>query len=147
MRSPVSINSMPIPNPGLSMRKRRFTTFLNVLPENKVAATLRRMDRPADTALTGEVIRQLCQRAGSKAYIAGSIAKLDGEYVLGLKAVNCVSGNLLAKELSTVASKEQVLDALGKEAATIRGRLGESRLRFRSLMFRFHRPPHLRSKL
>ncbi len=100
--------------------------FLNVLPGNKVAATLRRMDRPAGTALTGEVIRELCQRAGSKAYIAGSIAKLDGEYVLGLKAVNCLSGNLLAKELSTVASKEQVLNALGKEAAKIRGQLGES---------------------
>jgi DNA-binding winged helix-turn-helix (wHTH) protein/Tfp pilus assembly protein PilF len=100
--------------------------FLNMPPENKVAATLRWMDRPADTVLTGEVIRQLCQRVGSKAYIAGSIAKLDGEYVLGLKAVNCHSGNLLAKELTTVARKEQVLDALGKEAAKIRGQLGES---------------------
>jgi len=100
--------------------------FLNVFPENKVAATLRRMDRPADTALNGEVIRQLCQRVGSKAYIAGSIAKLDGEYVLELKAVDCLSGNLLAKELTTVVRKEQVLDALGREAAEIRGQLGES---------------------
>jgi len=100
--------------------------FLNVLPEKKVAATLRRMTRPPDTVLTHEVVRELCQRAGSKAYIAGSIAKLDNEYALGLKAVNCQNRDLLAQELSTVASKEQVLGALGKMAARMRGQLGES---------------------
>ena len=104
----------------------RQSPFLDVLPENKVAATLRRMARPVDTVLTHETIRELCQRAGCKAYVAGSIAKLDGEYVLGLKVVNCRSGNLLAQELVTVAGKEQVLDVLGKEAARMRGQLGES---------------------
>lgn len=38
--------------------------FLNVLPENKVAATLKLMTRPAETKLTPEVARELCQRAG-----------------------------------------------------------------------------------
>ena len=108
---------------GIALKQ---SPYLNVLPEKKVATTLQLMTRPADTILTGEVIRELCQRAGSKAYVAGSIAKLDGEYVLGLKAVNCQSGNLLAKELTTVAGKEQVLNALGKEAARLRGQLGES---------------------
>jgi eukaryotic-like serine/threonine-protein kinase len=63
--------------------------FLNVLPENKVAATLKLMSRPTDTKLTPEVARELCQRAGSKAYLAGTIASLGNEYVLGLKVVNC----------------------------------------------------------
>src|SRR5580658_2981772 len=62
--------------------------FLNVLPENKVAATLKLMSRPADTKLTPEVTQELCQRAASKAYIAGTIASLGSQYVLGLKAVN-----------------------------------------------------------
>src|SRR5271157_39441 len=110
---------------ALSMSLKQ-SPFLNVLPESKVAAILRLMDRPAGTALTGEVARELCQRAGSKAYVAGSIARLDSEYVLGLKAVNCRSGTLLAQELVTVAAKEQVLDALGKAIARIRGQLGES---------------------
>src|SRR5262249_25795579 len=72
--------------------------FLNVLPENKVAATLKLMSRPADTKLTPDVARELCQRAGSKVYIAGSIASLGSQYVLGLKAVNCQSGDPLAQE-------------------------------------------------
>ena len=84
------------------------------------------MTRPADTKLTPEVARELCQRAGSKAYIAGSIGSLGSEYVLGLKAVNCQSGDTLAEEQVTAASKEKVLDALGEAASKLRGELGES---------------------
>ena len=100
--------------------------FLNVLAENKVAATLKLMARPASTSLTPEVARELCQRAGSKAYIAGSIASLGSEYVLGLKAVNCQSGDVLAQEQVTANGKEKVLDALGQAATKLRGQLGES---------------------
>jgi len=100
--------------------------FLNVLSENKVAATLKLMSRPAGTKLTPEVTHELCQRAGSKAYIAGSIASLGSEYVLGLKAVNCQSGDPLAEEQVTAASKEKVLDELGEVASKLRGELGES---------------------
>jgi eukaryotic-like serine/threonine-protein kinase len=100
--------------------------FLNVLSENKVAATLKLMARPADTKLTPEVARELCQRAGSKAYIAGSIASLGSQYVLGLKAVNCQSGETLAQEQVTASAKEKVLDAVGEAASKLRGELGES---------------------
>jgi eukaryotic-like serine/threonine-protein kinase len=100
--------------------------FLNVLPENKVAATLKLMSRPAGTKLTPEVTRELCQRAGSKAYLAGSIASLGSQYVLGLKAVNCQSGDPLAEQQVTAAGKEKVLDALGEAASKLRTELGES---------------------
>ena len=100
--------------------------FLNVLSDNKVARTLRLMTRPADTKLTPEVARELCQRAGGRAYVAGSIASLGSEYVLALKAVNCQSGDRLAEEQVTAASKEKVLNALDQAAATLRSELGES---------------------
>jgi eukaryotic-like serine/threonine-protein kinase len=100
--------------------------FLNVLPDNKVAATLKLMSRPAGTKLTPEVAGELCQRAGSKAYLAGSIANLGSQYVVGLKAVNCQSGDPLAEAQVTAASKEKVLDALGQAASKLRSELGES---------------------
>jgi tetratricopeptide (TPR) repeat protein len=84
------------------------------------------MARPTNGPLTPEVARELCQRAGSKAYIAGSIANLGSEYVLGLKAVNCQSGDVLAQEQVTAAAKEKVLDAVGQAAAKLRSELGES---------------------
>ena len=100
--------------------------FLNVLDDNKVAAQLRLMERPADARLTPEVARDLCQRAGSKVYIAGSVAGLGNQYVIGLKAVNCASGDLVAQEQATAGGKEKVLDELGQTATKLRGKLGES---------------------
>ena len=100
--------------------------FLNVLSDNRVVATLKLMTRPVNTKLTTAVARELCQRADSKAYIAGSIASLGSEYVLGLKAVNCQSGDTLAQQQVTANSKEKVLNTLGEAAAQLRGQLGES---------------------
>jgi DNA-binding winged helix-turn-helix (wHTH) protein/Tfp pilus assembly protein PilF len=104
----------------------RQSPFLNLLSGSEVAKTLQQMTRPAGTKLTPEVARELCQRAGSKSYLAGSIGSLGSEYVLGLKAANCQNGDTLAQELVTAASKEKVLDALGAAASKLRGELGES---------------------
>jgi serine/threonine protein kinase/tetratricopeptide (TPR) repeat protein len=100
--------------------------FLNILSDDRVTATLQLMTRPADTPLVPGVAREICQRAGSRAYIAGAVASLGSEYVLGLKAVNCQSGDVLAQEQVTAPAKEKVLDALGDAAARIRRSLGES---------------------
>jgi tetratricopeptide (TPR) repeat protein len=91
------------------------------------------MTRPADTKLTPGVARELCQRAGSKAYLAGTIGSLGSQYVLRLKAVNCRSGDTLAEEQVTAASKEKVLDTLGQGASKLRGELGESLATVRKL--------------
>jgi DNA-binding winged helix-turn-helix (wHTH) protein/tetratricopeptide (TPR) repeat protein len=104
----------------------RQSPFLNVLSDSEVARALQQMTRPAGTKLTTEVARELCVRAGSKAFLAGSIGSLGSEYVLGLKAVNCQNGDTLAQEQVTAASKEKVLDALGGAASKLRGELGES---------------------
>ncbi len=104
----------------------RQSPFLNVLSDRDVAKTLQLMTRPANTRLTPEVARELCQRAGSKAYIAGLIGAMGSEYVLGLEAVNCQSGETLAEEQVTADSKEKVLDALGRAASKLREELGES---------------------
>jgi len=104
----------------------RQSPFLNVLPDSAVAETLQQMTRPANTKLGLDVVRELCLRADSKAYIAGSIGSLGSEYVLGLKAVNCQNGDALAQEQVTTAYKEKVLGALGEAASKLRGELGES---------------------
>jgi serine/threonine protein kinase/Tfp pilus assembly protein PilF len=104
----------------------RQSPFLNVLADSEVAKNLKLMTRPAGTKLTPEIARELCQRASSKAYIAGTIGSLGSEFVLELKAVNCRSGDTLAEEQVTATSKEKVLDTLGEAATKLRGELGES---------------------
>jgi DNA-binding winged helix-turn-helix (wHTH) protein/Flp pilus assembly protein TadD len=104
----------------------RQSPFLNILSERKVEKTLRLMTRSPTTALTPEVAAEVCQRAGSKAFVAGAIGRLGSEYVLGLKAVNCRSGETLAQAQVTAASKEQVLVVLGNVTTRFRRELGES---------------------
>ena len=99
--------------------------LLNLLPESKVAETLQSMSIAPDAKLTPERTRDLCQRAGGKVYIAGSIARVGSEFALALKAVDCHSGDLLAQEQVTAPDEEKILDMLGNAASKLRGDLGE----------------------
>jgi tRNA A-37 threonylcarbamoyl transferase component Bud32/tetratricopeptide (TPR) repeat protein len=100
--------------------------FLNILSDARTRAALKLMAKPAGTKLTPELARDLCQRAGSKAYIAGSIGSLGSQYVIGVNAINCQTGDPLAQEQVTASSKEKVLEALGGATTQLRKRLGES---------------------
>ena len=104
----------------------RQSPFLNVLSDSDVAQTLQQMTLKAGTKVTPAVAREVCQRTASNAYVAGSVASLGSEYVLELRAADCQSGNTMALEQGTAASKEQVLSVLGKAASRLRGELGES---------------------
>ena len=100
--------------------------FLNILSEDKVRQTLQQMTRSPNERVTQDLAREVCQRTESKAYLAGSIAALGTQYVIGLEALNCASGDVLAREQVKAAGKEQVLAALGKAAARLRNEVGES---------------------
>ena len=110
---------------GLSVQLEQ-SPFLDLVSERKVNDTLKLMGRPAGDRLTPEVTREVCQRTGSKAMLTGSIAGLGSQYVIGLKAVNCNTGDVLAEAQEQAASKEAVLKALDDAAVSLRSKLGES---------------------
>jgi serine/threonine protein kinase/tetratricopeptide (TPR) repeat protein len=100
--------------------------FLKILSDQKMRATMQMMNRPVTDKLDPEAARDLCQRAGSKAVLSGSIGRLGSHYVVRLNAVNCLTGDSLAREQVEAARKEDVLGALDKESTQLRERLGES---------------------
>jgi len=110
---------------GLSAQLEQ-SPFLNLISDERIAQTLVLMAKPKDARLTHEVSSEICQRTASAATIEGSISSLGTQYVLGIKGVNCRTGDLLAEEQATAMSKEQVLKALGEAASKIREKLGES---------------------
>ena len=110
---------------GLAVQLEQ-SPFLSLISEERGQQTLRLMGQPADARLTPDIARQLCQRTGSAAVLDGSIANLGSQYVLGLKAVNCRSGDSLAEEQVTADGKEQVLKALAEATTRLRAKLGES---------------------
>jgi tetratricopeptide (TPR) repeat protein len=100
--------------------------FLNIVPEQTVRETLTMMGHSIRERVAGEVARELCQRTGSNAVLEGSISSLGSQFVIGLNAVNCRSGEALAQEQLQVKRKEDVLKALGEASRKLREKLGES---------------------
>ena len=111
---------------GLSVQLEQ-SPFLNLLSDQRVNETLKLMGRPAGDRLTPAVTQQVCERTGSTAMLTGSIVPLGSQYVIGLKAVACATGDVLAEAQEQAADKESVLKkALDATAIRIRSRLGES---------------------
>jgi serine/threonine protein kinase/tetratricopeptide (TPR) repeat protein len=100
--------------------------YLNVFPQERVRDTLKFMGRSPDERLTPDLARDVCQREGIKAVLNGAISTIGTQYVVDVNAVNCQTGDSLAREQVQADKKEQVLAAVGKAASSLRGKLGES---------------------
>jgi tetratricopeptide (TPR) repeat protein len=100
--------------------------FLNIVSDRKIEETLGLMGRLAAQQMTPELAREVCLRTGSKATVLGSISNLGGQYVIGLNAIACSSGDTLTSEQGEAAGKRDVLKTLGKAAGRLRRQLGES---------------------
>jgi len=110
---------------GLAVQLEQ-SPFLSLVSERRIQQTLRLMSQPPDKPITPEVARDLCQRVASVAVLDGSIANLGKQYVLELRAVNCRTGDTMARAEATADNKEHVLKALSQAAGKMREKLGES---------------------
>lgn len=110
---------------GLAVQLEQ-SPFLSMVSDERIQQTLQMMNQKPGAKLTPEVAREVCQRTGSAAVLDGSIAQIGTRYLLTLKAVNCTSGDTLASTEAQASEKNNVLDALGKVAADVRNKLGES---------------------
>ena len=111
---------------GLAVQLEQ-SPFLSLISEQRIQQTLRLMGQPADAQLTPEIAREICERTGSAAVLDGSITSLGSQYVLGIRATNCRTGDLLDGEQVQAARKEEVLNALNQIASRFRTRAGETR--------------------
>jgi DNA-binding winged helix-turn-helix (wHTH) protein/tetratricopeptide (TPR) repeat protein len=116
---------------GLAVQLEQ-SPFLSLVSEDRIQQTLRLMGQPADGRLTPEIAREICERTGGAAVLDGSIASLGSQYVLGLRAKDCRSGDVLDEEQVQAARKEDVLNALSHIASNFRTRVGESLSTFKS---------------
>jgi serine/threonine protein kinase/tetratricopeptide (TPR) repeat protein len=110
---------------GLSVEIQQ-SPFLALISDRKIQQTLALMGRPKDARLSTELAQQICERTGSAAVLEGSIARVGSQYVLGLRAKDCSSGNVLDQQQAVAAKREDVLNSLGEIARKFRTRAGES---------------------
>ena len=99
--------------------------FLNLFSDERVRETLRYMERSPDERVTKEIAREICERQGLKALLAGRVSNLGSHYVIRLEAINAHTGEVIARQQEEAESKEQVLRTLGQAATKLRQKLGE----------------------
>ena len=110
---------------GLAVQLQQ-SPFLSLISDARIRKTMTLMDQPADARLTADIAQGVCVRTASAAVLEGSIATLGSQYVLGLRAKNCTTGDILADDQQPAARKEEVLGALSQIASRFRTRVGES---------------------
>jgi eukaryotic-like serine/threonine-protein kinase len=110
---------------GLAVQLEQ-SPFLSLVSEERIQQILRLMGQAANARLTPELARNICERTGSAAVLEGSVGSLGSQYVLGLRARDCATGDLLDEEQVQAARKDDVLNALSRIASTFRTRIGES---------------------
>ena len=100
--------------------------FLNLVPDAKIRDTLGYMKLSPDAQLSLVVWREVCERTNAKAMLAGTIAPVGAEYLIGLEAIDCKTGDVLARDQVQAENKEGVLNALNHSSDSLRISLGES---------------------
>jgi serine/threonine protein kinase len=100
--------------------------FLSIVPEDRIQQTMRLMSLKPGSRLTPNIAREVCQRNQGAAVLEGSIAEVGTQFLLLLKAVNCVNGQTLSSTQAQTSDKSHVLEALNKISVETRTKLGES---------------------
>ncbi len=91
-----------------------------------VARALRRMERPANGVLGAELAREIAQREGVGAVIAGEINPAGTGFVLTGQVLDPAEGTVLASHRETAADSSEILPAIDNLSKKLRERIGES---------------------
>ena len=100
--------------------------FLSVLPGSSISAALKATGHSADTQITPEIAREICQRTHTTAFLTGSLSRQGADFLVALEAANCENAQPIAQVQTAAANKEKILDALGDTVGKLRLQLGES---------------------
>lgn len=101
--------------------------YVDLMGHGRIAEILESMSKPADTQVTGDVAREVCERGNYQVLLSGEIARIGTQYLLTLEAASCETGEAVAAEKETVSGEGAVLAAMDALTRRMRRELGESR--------------------
>jgi Flp pilus assembly protein TadD len=97
-----------------------------------VRRVLRRMQRPDSVPVDLTVAREIAQREGFKAVVAGELQQVGPSVLVSAQLVNAASGEVLATARETAKDSTGILDAVDRVSKRLRERIGESLRTLRS---------------
>jgi tetratricopeptide (TPR) repeat protein len=91
-----------------------------------VHRVLRRMQRPDSVPVDLTVAREIAQREGFKAVVAGELQQVGPSVLVSAQLVDAGSGEVLATARETARDSTGILDAVDRVSKKLRERIGES---------------------
>jgi tetratricopeptide (TPR) repeat protein/tRNA A-37 threonylcarbamoyl transferase component Bud32 len=99
---------------------------VHVMPTSAVVATLEQMQRPDTTRVTAATAREIAQRAGAKAVVAGSVVPAGTGYIVTGRLVAAETGNDLASFSESANDAAGLIPAVDRLTKALRRKIGES---------------------
>jgi len=108
------------------------SSTIALLDREAVVSVLQRMGRDAAGELKAATAREVAEREGAKAFVAGEVAPLGAGFILSLRVMSTSSGATLVALRETATDQNQIIGAVDRLSARLRERLGESLKTIRS---------------
>jgi tetratricopeptide (TPR) repeat protein len=99
---------------------------LRLVDPQAVADALRRMERPPVATLTTTMAREIAERQGVKAVVAGQIDPVGRGYVLSASLLGAADGRVLTAVRESADDQNALLPAIDRLSKKLRERIGES---------------------
>jgi serine/threonine-protein kinase len=98
---------------------------VKLVSEQGMAEILRRMQRPTDAIVDEAMAREVVEREGLKAYVAGEIAPVGSGYLVSARLLT-PAGEILTAQQASAADDAGIIAAVDALSAKLRERVGES---------------------
>ncbi len=99
---------------------------VHVLPTSAVVAALEQMARPDTARVDLAIAREIAQRAGAKAVVAGSVVPAGSGYIVTARLVAAESGDELASYHESAKDAGDLIPSVDRLTKSLRGKIGES---------------------
>jgi len=99
---------------------------VHLVPTSAIVAALEQMKRPDTARIDFTTARELAQRTGAKAVVAGSVAPVGTGYIVTARLVAAEKGDELASYRESAKDAGDLIPAVDRVTKALRGRIGES---------------------
>jgi tetratricopeptide (TPR) repeat protein/TolB-like protein len=99
---------------------------VHVVPTSAIVAALEQMKRPDTTRVDFAIAREVAQRAGAKAVVAGKVVPAGSGYIVTARLVAAVSGDELASFSESAKDAGALIPTVDRLTKELRGKIGES---------------------
>jgi len=99
---------------------------VRILPTSTIATTLEQMKRSDTARMDITTAREIAQRAGAKAIVAGSVVPAGTGYVVTARLVGAETGDELASYHESASNAGDLIPAVDRVTKSLREKIGES---------------------